>query len=53
MKNVILRLIRRVQRGVIVGLFEEVGWRGFALPGLQLRLDAIWAALALGSVAST
>jgi membrane protease YdiL (CAAX protease family) len=33
---------------IIVGLFEEVGWRGFALPRLQLRFDAIWAALVLG-----
>jgi uncharacterized protein len=33
---------------IIVGLFEEVGWRGFALPRLQLRLDAIWAALLVG-----
>ena len=33
---------------IIVGLFEEVGWRGFALPRLQLRIDAIWAALVLG-----
>jgi uncharacterized protein len=33
---------------IIVGLFEEVGWRGFALPRLQLRLNAIWAALVLG-----
>lgn len=33
---------------IIVGLFEEVGWRGFALPRVQLRLDAIWAALVLG-----
>jgi membrane protease YdiL (CAAX protease family) len=33
---------------IIVGLFEEVGWRGFALLRLQRRLDAIWAALVLG-----
>jgi membrane protease YdiL (CAAX protease family) len=33
---------------IIVGLFEEVGWRGFALPRLERRLDAIWAALVLG-----
>ena len=33
---------------IIVGFFEEIGWRGFALPRLQPRLDAIWAALVLG-----
>ena len=35
---------------VIVGLFEEVGWRGFALPRLERRLDALWAALVLGII---
>ena len=35
---------------IIVGLFEELGWRGFALPRLQRRLDALWAALVLGGV---
>ena len=35
---------------LIVGLFEEVGWRGFALPRLQTRLPALWAALVLGGI---
>lgn len=35
---------------LIVGLFEEVGWRGFAQPRLQLTRSGLKAALALGVV---
>jgi membrane protease YdiL (CAAX protease family) len=35
---------------VIVGLFEELGWRGFALPRLQRRQPALQTALALGAI---
>lgn len=35
---------------VIVGLFEELGWRGFALPRMERRHTALAAALALGVV---
>jgi len=35
---------------IIVGLFEEVRWRDFALPRLQRRFDALWAALVLGVI---
>ena len=35
---------------VIVGLFEELGWRGFALPRLQRRRPALPAALVLGAI---
>ena len=33
---------------VIVGVFEELGWRGFLLPRLQRDRDALWAALLVG-----
>lgn len=35
---------------IIVGLFEELGWRGFALPRMQRNHSALWAALVLGIV---
>jgi membrane protease YdiL (CAAX protease family) len=33
---------------ILVGLFEEIGWRGFALPALQVRLGFLGAALVVG-----
>lgn len=35
---------------VVVGLFEELGWRGYALPLLQHNRTALAAALLLGAV---
>jgi CAAX protease family protein len=35
---------------VIVGLFEELGWRGYALPMMQRTHSALWSAIVLGAV---
>jgi len=34
----------------IVGLFEELGWRGYALPTLQRSHGALWSAVVVGTV---
>ncbi len=39
-----------VATAVIIGIFEEVGWRGFALPRMQRDHSALWAALVLGVI---
>jgi membrane protease YdiL (CAAX protease family) len=38
------------QTAVVVGLFEEPGWRGFALPRMQRSLGGVRAALVLGVI---
>jgi membrane protease YdiL (CAAX protease family) len=35
---------------LLTGLFEELGWRGYALPRLQSRFDGLRSALLLGSI---
>jgi membrane protease YdiL (CAAX protease family) len=39
-----------VATAVVIGVFEEVGWRGFALPRMQRRHAALTAALVLGVI---
>jgi hypothetical protein len=39
-----------VATAVVIGIFEEVGWRGFALPRMQRDHSALWAALVLGAI---
>jgi uncharacterized protein len=34
--------------GIPAGLFEEIGWMGFAFPKMQLKLPALGAAVLLG-----
>jgi CAAX protease family protein len=36
--------------GLLAGLFEEIGWTGFALPRLLVRFGALRAALTLGAL---
>ena len=35
---------------LVIGLIEEPGWRGYALPRMQRNHSALWAALVLGVV---
>ena len=39
-----------VATALIIGIFEEVGWRGFALPRMQRDHSALSAALVLGMI---
>jgi CAAX protease family protein len=43
-------LVTLLSTMVIVGLFEELGWRGYALPTLQRTHSALWSAVVLGAV---
>lgn len=43
-------LLTSVVAGLAVGLFEELGWTGFAVPGLKRRYGALTTALIVGTL---
>jgi uncharacterized protein len=46
-----LMLFALLVLGIITGAMgEELGWRGFALPWLQTRMNALWGSLVLGII---
>src|SRR5205823_8022397 len=43
-------LLAGVAAGLLVGIFEELGWTGFAIPGLRLRHGVLATGLSVGVV---